>query len=322
MPSFTVVIPVFNSRDYLDGLLQALRGLSEPPGGFEIVFVDNRSTDGSFEHLAAATAGDPRMRVLRGLGIGPAAARNLGVEAAAGDVIAFTDPDTLPEHDWLVAAAQELEDRGVRALEGAVSRESEAAASPHVRNVRNQDGGRYMTANMIYAKDLLDDVGGFDERFRPPPFLEDSDIAFRLLDAGVEIPFAANVRVRHRNVPASPRRELADQGRLQWMALLARKHPERYRRQLRPKVQAFRPGDRELLLAIPAAAAAWRGGSALRLAWLAWVALAVRRVIRASGYVSSPGQPRGVWIVVALAAPMARAIHLARGWSRFRRIAE
>jgi glycosyltransferase involved in cell wall biosynthesis len=256
---------------------------------------------------------------LRGQGIGPAAARNLGVAAAQGELIAFTDPDTLPDPDWLVAAAAALEANESRALEGAVAAEYETERA-FIRQVRNEDGGRYMTANMVFAKDLLDAVGGFDERFRPPPFLEDSDIAFRVLDAGVDIPFAPSVRVRHRNIPLSPRRELSDQGRLQWMALMARKHPERYRSQLRPKVQAFRPGDRGFLLAIPGALLAWRTGPKAGVLSLAWLALATRRVIRASGYADVPGKARAPWIAVALTAPIARAFHLARGWRRFGRL--
>jgi hypothetical protein len=172
---------------------------------------------------------------------------------------------------------------------------------------------------MVYAKDLLEEIGGFDERFRPPPFLEDSDIAFRAMDAGAQIPFVPSVRVRHRDVPATPRRELADQGRLQWMALLASKHPERYRSDLRPKVQTFRPGDVGLLSALPAAAAAQRLGAVARLLSLGWLALALRRVVRASGLTGVAGEPQAPWIATALAAPFMRAFHLARGALRFGR---
>jgi hypothetical protein len=318
MPAFSVVVPVYNSAAYLEELVDRLARLDEPPGGYEVVFVDNRSTDGGYELLAAACARDPRMRVLEGAGIGPAAARNLGIAAATGKHIALTDPDTLPEPDWLTAAAAALEELGVRALEGAVLPEGDAP-KPMTRPVRNEDGGRYMTANMVYATDLLDEIGGFDERFGPPPFLEDSDIAFRALDAGAEIPFAPSVRVRHRDVPATPRRELADQGRLQWMALLASKHPERYRTHLRPKVQTFRPGDVALLTAVPAAAIARRLGALPGLLSLAWLAVAVRRVIRASGLTGAPGEPQAPWVATALAAPAVRAFHLARGWLRFGR---
>jgi GT2 family glycosyltransferase len=316
MPAFSVVVPVYNSRGHLEELVERLIALDEPPGGYEVVFVDNRSTDGGRELLDALCASRPNVRVLDGAGIGPAAARNVGVAAATGAFIAFTDPDTLPERDWLTAATRALDELGVRALEGAVLPEG-GVPRPMMRPVRNEDGGRYMTANMVYAKDLVEHLGGFDERFRPPPFLEDSDIAFRAMDAGAVIPFVPSVRVRHRDVPATPRRELADQGRLQWMALLASKHPERYRTDLRPVVQTFRPGDVALLSAVPVAAAALRAGPIARVLSLGWLALAVRRVVRASGLTGARGEPQAPWIATALAAPFVRAFHLVRGALRF-----
>jgi hypothetical protein len=318
MSAFSVVVPVFDSRPYLEELVERLAALEEPGGGYEVIFVDNKSTDGGRELLEAACADRPNMQVLDGAGIGPAAARNVGIAAAGGSFIAFTDPDTLPEPDWLTAAARALDELGARALEGAILPEGHTA-QPMMRPVRNEDGGRYMTANMVYAKDLLEEIGGFDERFRPPPFLEDSDIAFRAMDAGAEIPFVPSVCVRHRDVPVTPARELADQGRLQWMALLASKHPERYRADLRPKMQTFRPGDVALLTAVPAAVVAGRIGRVARLVSLAWLTVAVRRVIRASELTGHAGEPQGPWIATALAAPAVRAYHLARGALRFGR---
>ena len=86
MPAFSVVVPVYNSAHYLGGLIDRLAALEEPAGGYEVVFVDNRSTDGGYELLEAAARRDPRIRVLGGPGIGPAAARNLGIAAATGEV--------------------------------------------------------------------------------------------------------------------------------------------------------------------------------------------------------------------------------------------
>ena len=51
----------------------------------------------------------------------------------------------------------------------------------------------------------------------------------------------------------------------------------------------------------------------------AWLTVAARRVVRASGLTGTPGEPQLAWIATALAAPAVRAYHLARGWLRFRR---
>jgi GT2 family glycosyltransferase len=314
---FSVVVAVHDARPHLPEFCEALRSLEDPPGGYEVVFVDNRSSDGSFSLLTEAARGEPRFTVLVGPGLGPAAARNKGVAAADGRFVAFTDPDTMPSPDWLSRAASAIDAAGTRAIEGAVLPWDRRSRNETLRNVVNEDGGRYMTANMIYERQLLEELGGFDETFRAPPFLEDTDLAFRTLDRGVEIPFCPEVRVRHRDVQLRPRTALSYMARLQWMALLASKHPQRYRTQLRSKVQALRPGDAEFLLAVPLLIAARRRSAAVRLGALAPVAVAARRVIRAAGIEEVPVRQRAPWILASLAAPWVRALHLARGAIRF-----
>ena len=100
------------------------------------------------------------------------------------------------------------------------------AIGPHTHQIVNRGGGLYMTANMIYRRDLLEDLGGFDERFRE--FLEDSDLAFRVMDAGHEIPFAPEVRVRHHVRSPGFGAILRSTRHQRWISLFAAKHPDRY----------------------------------------------------------------------------------------------
>ena len=104
----SVVIPTFNRRRILAEVLGALDGQQGAPP-FEIVVVDDGSTDGTFEWLSQqAASGSPRpLRLLRQPNRGPAAARNRGVAAAAGAWIAFLGDDTVPEADWLAPALGE-----------------------------------------------------------------------------------------------------------------------------------------------------------------------------------------------------------------------
>ncbi len=99
-----------------------------------------------------------------------------------------------------------------------------------------------------------------------------SDLAFRALDAGVEIPFVADARVRHRVIAMSSRATLRSARRVRWLPLFARKHPHRYREQLRPHVRALSPVDARVVAGVTAAALLPATRGVVRLA-LAAVAL-------------------------------------------------
>ncbi|HEY8775583.1 MAG TPA: glycosyltransferase [Gaiellaceae bacterium] len=319
-PLLSVVICVKDGRPYLATLYRSLAELEEPKGGFEVVFVDDESHDGTAEFLADIATRDHRVRLVLGRGLGVAAGRNDGIANARGRFIALTDADVIPDRDWLVQIAR-IVDRGeVRAIEGFVAPWSDNG-SPLIRNVRNQDGGRFMTANMVYEKALLDELGGFDENFRPPCFLEDTELAFRTMDRGVDIPFAVEVRVRHRDVPLSPKGALKSLGGLEWMALVARKHPERYRRQLRRKIQTFRPGDLDFLLVLPLLVTRRRASLIDRIVGAALIGVALRRVLRVAEVQHIQRAERLPWFGVALASPGLRAAYLVKGWIRFRKVA-
>jgi glycosyltransferase involved in cell wall biosynthesis len=319
-PFLSVVIPARNSRHYLEELYERLDRLEEPTGGYEVIFVDDGSTDGSYEYLRDLILSNARFQVVRGPGRGPAAARNAGIAASRGRFVAFTDADVLPEADWLVRAGAVLGRGNVHALEGAVLPWSSAPPDGDLRNVRNEDGQRYMTANMVYERSVLESAGGFDETFRRP-FLEDTDLAFRVMDLGIHIPFVPELRVRHRDMPFRPRQALLDQTKLHWLALVARKHPHRYRSQLRPKIQSLRPGDADLLLAILMLFFARRGNVVLKSLACTALAVAVRRVLAVAEVRRAPTGQRAVWFAVALVAPAVRFASLITGWVRFNRVA-
>jgi glycosyltransferase involved in cell wall biosynthesis len=319
-PLVSVVVASRDSRPYLSGLCEALRHLDEPPGGYEVIIVDDGSIDGSQRYLQDIAEADHRFHMIRGAGRGPAAARNLGIRKARGRFVAFTDADTVPERGWLVAGCGALRKRGVRVLEGAVIPWSVERPRELVRRVTNEDGGRFMTANMLYERSLLLEVGGFDETFTRPHFLEDSDLAFRVLDRGEPIPFVPEVRVRHRDVPFGPRQALREPAKLQWIALLARKHPTRYSHDLRSKLQTMRPGDGDYLVALLLLLVSRRASVAVRALVVASFGIALRRVLSVSEFRRTRRHRLG-WLAVAMGSPALRLLCLAAGWIRFRKIA-
>ena len=90
----SVVVPVYNPGRYLDDLLRSLARQTMPATDFEVVFVDDGSTDGTSERLVALAAGATNMTVRRIPNSGwPGRPRNIGIDAAVGDYVFFADHD-------------------------------------------------------------------------------------------------------------------------------------------------------------------------------------------------------------------------------------
>lgn len=90
-PKVSIVIPVYNAREYLDDRLSSL--LSQSLGEIEIICVDDGSTDGSASIIERFAASDPRVRCVSQQNAGPAVARNCGLELVQGEYVAFFDCD-------------------------------------------------------------------------------------------------------------------------------------------------------------------------------------------------------------------------------------
>jgi len=106
MTAVSIVVPTRDRRAVLERCVAALaaqRGLES----FEILVVDDGSAEG--ERVAEVIAAQPLARLVRLAGVGPAAARNAGVQAAAGEVVCFTDDDCEPDPDWAARLVARLE---------------------------------------------------------------------------------------------------------------------------------------------------------------------------------------------------------------------
>lgn len=96
MPLVSVITPVFNAVPFLSETLASVQG--QTLSDWEHILIDDGSTDASLEMIKSAAAADPRLRVLQTSGrLGPGKARNLGLNCASGNYVAFLDADDL----WL-----------------------------------------------------------------------------------------------------------------------------------------------------------------------------------------------------------------------------
>ncbi len=196
MTTVSVIVPHFEDLAGLDACLTALA--AQDVTGFEIVVADNASPAGEAA-VAAVVAGRAKLIVATERGAG--AARNAGVAASTGDILAFTDADCVPDPGWLRA--------GIAALEGAdlvggamrVSVADEARITPveAFERVFAFDNRAYVerkgfsvTANLFTRRAVFDAVGGFRAHVA-----EDADWCLRARDAGYAIAYAPAAVVAH-----------------------------------------------------------------------------------------------------------------------------
>lgn len=204
LPQVSVIIPVYNDADRLQRCLQSVESQSYLREHYEVIVVDNGSTD----HIVSVQTAFPNMRFVREHKRGPAAARNTGVKVAAHDIIAFTDADCMPEPNWLeqgVRAFLELPTEGI--VGGRVM--STFVKPDHPTFIERYDAITYFrqqwnvevqhfsaTANTITHRSLFNQIGGFDERYHTAA-LEDIDWGLRAHKAGYPLAYSADMIVKH-----------------------------------------------------------------------------------------------------------------------------
>jgi GT2 family glycosyltransferase len=181
--SCSVVVATAGTRPrQLARCREALGALTPPPGGFEVLVIDDSA------------------------GRGPAAARNAGVARAAGELVAFTDDDCEPEPGWLLALHERWAGRDGVGIGGtvvnALRRNRFAAASQVVHDAAhawaNRELPRFFASNNVaFPRVALIEAGGFDETLR---FSEDRELCDRWLAAGLELEHEPRAVVRHSHV--------------------------------------------------------------------------------------------------------------------------
>jgi glycosyltransferase involved in cell wall biosynthesis len=308
---------VRNGERHIAALLQALDDQTLSSDLFEVLVVDDGSTDKTPELVQdwAETNRDRRV-LIRSHRAGRSNARNLGIQRARGEWIAFTDSDTMPNPTWLEAAREATETPGIKAIEGAIEPVFEEDGAPPQTHhyVVNRSGGYYMTANMVYRRDLLDRVGGFDAQFDA---IEDWDLAARVMELGYEIPFVPNVIVRHPVYRRTALGTLRETRRVRWSALAVARHRKLYRshrQQLRPLTHVEIDALLGLFGLVMASRA--RGGSRIALAILA--SNGIRRALGSGKVIEGPRRQIPLRLGLSLAYPAAKALWWLEGCARFR----
>ncbi|MGH7916480.1 MAG: glycosyltransferase, partial [Candidatus Binataceae bacterium] len=226
----SVVVCAYNAQRTIRPCLESLRKLDYP--AYEVIVVD----DGSRDRTAAIAAEFPEFRLIRQSNRGLSEARNVGLHAAHGELIAYTDSDCVADPHWLTLMVRAISERGLDGCggpnygpheEGWV--EACVAASPgapcHV--LMADDRAEHLAGcNMVFAAKALIAIGGFDPRFTSAG--DDVDICWRLLTAGYQLGFCPAAFVWHfrRNSVKAYYGQQRGYGRAE--AMLYLKYPERF----------------------------------------------------------------------------------------------
>ncbi len=194
---FSVVIPTYNRLPILEKCLRALerQQLREDSAitGYEVVLVDDGSTDGTLEWLEAHKSEFPHVRSLAQDHMGPAAARNLGVEQATGDTIIFIDSDlVVTEHflqahaDALVEGEQKLGSDRLFTYGWVINTCNFDNPTSEPYKITDFSAAYFATGNVAIARKWLEKAGLFDTRFQLYGW-EDLELGVRLKQLGLKL---------------------------------------------------------------------------------------------------------------------------------------
>ncbi len=317
----TVVIPTIGRA----GLAELIERVDVAPRPVLIVVADDRPGDRERPPLDLPDTVTP-LQIVVSSGRGPAAARNAGWRAATSAWVAFLDDDVLPPADWTARLATDL--AGLPAdVAGSQGRLRVPLPPGHrptdeERRTTGLVGKPWITADLAYRRQVLADVGGFDERF-PRAFREDCDLAVRVIRAGWAIVWGERTIVHPVTARGGWRSSIRAQAGNADNALLRSKYGRRWR-----TVTGAGPGrtGRHLLatglLAATGAALVAGRPRAAALTGAGWVALtaefAVRRIVPGP---RTPAEIAAMAATSAVIPPVALAHRLQAGlrWRRVRR---
>lgn len=210
----SVIIPTLNSAKTVQNTLRAIFSNDFPQELFEVIVVDNGSSDATEK-----TVRNFPVSFLKCPKRGQGPARNLGLRNAKGDIICFTDSDTLIPKDWLAKISVFLQENpevdgvggivlppkeenrnSIQRIAGEIYVERQGFPPVLTRTQYLKYQGSLYTANSAYRKETLDACKGFDESLWNHYYYHDScdiDLSWRLVKMGKNLLFNPDIKVYH-----------------------------------------------------------------------------------------------------------------------------
>ncbi len=199
LPKASIVVCSYNGARTLRDCMLSLQDLHYPD--YEVVFVDDGSKDNTQEIMREF----PKVRNIMQKNRGLSVARNVGIAAATGEIVAFTDSDCMADRDWLYFLVHTLLSSDFAAVGGpnisppatdwVQATVGAAPGSPSHVLLTDTVAEHVPGCNMAYHKWALEMIGGFDAEFRKAG--DDVDVCWRIMQRGYQIGFSPAAVVWH-----------------------------------------------------------------------------------------------------------------------------
>lgn len=228
---YSLIVPAYNASVTIERCLNSLENQSTPKEVYEVILIDDGSTDRTSD-----IAKQFPIKYFWQKNQGPATARNKGAQEAKGEIILFTDADCVPENNWIEEMVKPFWDPKVMAVKGAYKTHQRTLTARFAQIEFEERFEMLKKAESIdmvdtysagYRKLIFLSFGGFDPSF-PVANNEDTELSYKMSQAGHKMVFNPNAIVYHFNHPDS----IKKYGRLKfwrgyWRMVVYKRYPNK-----------------------------------------------------------------------------------------------
>lgn len=204
MKNISVIVPVLNAERYIDACIESLINQNYPRNNFEIIIVDNGSSDDTAKMIKKYNG---NIKLFNESKRGAYAARNTGIKHSHGEIIAFTDIDCIADENWLRELSKGFETKNIGCVVGSVkSFPGKSIVEIYSKNKdilsqKTTIDSKFLpygvTANASFRRDVFTKIGSFDEEFISGG---DADISWRMqLNTDYKLIYIPESIVQHRH---------------------------------------------------------------------------------------------------------------------------
>ncbi len=200
----SVIVPTHNREKSLKECILAL--LNQSFDDYEIIIVDDGSSDGTPQMIKGLQKEHKNLRYLRQKNMGPGIARNNGVKNARGKIVVFTDDDCIAERTWLKEMVDSFKKENIGVVGGGYIFHEEKGliglwqscnVKRGISEGRLKDPSFFESNNLAMLKKVFLEVGGFNPLFGPKDGSEDFNLNYQTFKKGYKLVFNENAKVKH-----------------------------------------------------------------------------------------------------------------------------